>query len=127
MDRRFARKRRLLKAADYRAVFVAGHACSSEYFTLLGRLNEQSVGRVGLAVAKRRIARATRRNAVKRIVRESFRHHQHELAALDIVVIANTAAEIGDHKRVRKSLDAQWAKLAKLVRRKNPAGALTDG
>ena len=125
MDRRFARNRRLLTAADYRAVFDQGLACSSEYFTLLARQNEQSVGRVGLAVAKRRIARATRRNAVKRIVRESFRHHQNELAALDIVVIAKTAADTGDRKRVRKTLDAQWARLAKLVRHR--AGACSDG
>ncbi len=78
-------------------------------------------------MAKRRIARATRRNAVKRIVRESFRHHQNELTALDIVVIAKTAAETGDRKRVRKTLDAQWMKLATLVRRKNAASARRDG
>ena len=117
MDRRFARNRRLLTAADYRAVFDQGIACSSEYFTLLARRNEQSIGRVGLAVAKRRIARATRRNAVKRMVRESFRHHQHELTALDIVVIAKTAAQTADRKRVRATLDAQWAKLAGRLRR----------
>lgn len=127
MDRRFARSRRLLKASDYRAVFDQGLACSSEYFTLLGRVNEGSVGRVGLAIAKRRIARAARRNAVKRIVRESFRHHQHELTALDIVVIAKTAADTGDRKRLRTTLDAQWARLARRVRRKHAADTRDDG
>ncbi|MDH3713338.1 MAG: ribonuclease P protein component [Gammaproteobacteria bacterium] len=127
MDHRFARNRRLAKAAEYRSVFDSGQACSSEYFTLLGNINEQSAGRIGLAIAKRRIARATRRNAIKRIVRESFRHHQHELAALDIVVIANTAADTADLKRVRRSLDAQWAKLATRVRRKHNASGPSDG
>jgi ribonuclease P protein component len=127
VDRRFARNRRLVKAAEYRAVFDSGHACSSEYFTLLGHINEQSAGRIGLAIAKRRIARATRRNAIKRVVRESFRHHQHELAALDIVVIAKTAADTADLKRVRKALDAQWAKLATRVRRKQSADTPGNG
>ncbi len=117
MNRRFARNRRLVKAAEYRAVFDHAQACSSDYFTLLGIVNEDSPGRLGLAIAKRRIARATRRNAVKRIVRESFRHHQHELAALDIVVIAKTAAETADRKRLRSTLDAQWARLARRLRR----------
>ena len=127
VNRRFTRNRRLVTAADYRAVFERGHACSSEFFTLLGRTNEQSAGRVGLAIAKRRIAHATRRNAVKRTVRESFRHHQHELATLDIVVIANSAANKADLGRVRKSLDAQWAKLATRVRAKDSQGPSADG
>lgn len=127
MDRRFARDRRLVTAADYRAVFDQGHACSSAYFTLLGRVNEHGTGRVGLAVAKRRIARATRRNAVKRLVRESFRHHQHELAALDVVVIAKTAAATADLKRMRAALDGQWAKLADRVRGAGDNGALDNG
>ena len=117
MDRRFARSRRLTKAADYRAVFDRAQACSSEYFTLLGIVDEQSVGRLGLAIAKRRIARATGRNAIKRLVRESFRHHQHELAALDIVVIAKTDVDKADRRRVRRTLDRQWGKLATRLRK----------
>ena len=60
-------------------------------------------------------------------MRESFRHHQHELATLDIVVIANSAANRADLKRVRKSLDAQWAKLAIRVRAKDSQGPSADG
>ncbi len=122
MSRHFARTRRLVKAAEYRAVFDGAKACSSEYFTLLGIVNEQSAGRLGLAIAKRRIARATRRNTIKRIVRESFRHHQHELAALDIVVIAKTAAATAHRKQLRATLDTQWSRLAQRLRgRMRPA------
>jgi ribonuclease P protein component len=41
--------------------------------------------RLGMIVPKKIIATAVGRNRVKRLIREAFRHHQSELAGLDVV------------------------------------------
>lgn len=44
--------------------------------------------RLGLAITKKKIKRANQRNRVKRLAREYFRLHQHDLCqAVDIVII----------------------------------------
>lgn len=116
MRRRFARAQRLLKPGDFRKVFGAASACRGQYFTLLGLPNDLPWARLGLAVAKRRIAHAVRRNTVKRTVRESFRHHQHQLPGLDIVVVAKAGAAQAAPAQLRRALETQWRKLADLVR-----------
>jgi len=59
--------------------------------------------RLGIVVGKRAVRRAVDRNRLKRAIRESFRHEQHRLPSLDIVVQAmpgtdgkNNSAELGN-------------------------------
>lgn len=111
MDRRLRRGQRLSKAVEFRAIFAGARACQGEYFTLLGKANQLAVARLGLAIAKRRLRLAVRRNKVKRVVRESFRHHQHQLAGVDVVVLARDRAAAATPRRLRASLDAQWPRL----------------
>ena len=44
--------------------------------------------RLGMAVSIRVAGSAVRRNGIRRVIRESFRLHQHELPALDVFVTA---------------------------------------
>lgn len=46
----------------------------------------EATARLGMIIAKRHAARATTRNTIKRVVRESFRHHRHSLPAADYLV-----------------------------------------
>ena len=119
---RFSRDLRLTDAAQYRAVFKQAVACSSEYFTLLAIENHCRHGRLGFAIARRRIPHAVKRNTIKRVARESFRQRGDELAGLDIVVIAKNAADNADKKRLRGTLDRQWQRLCKRVRRESVDG-----
>ncbi len=48
--------------------------------------NDVDHARLGLIVGKRAVAHATQRNRIKRVVREQFRHNQHQLGAWDLVV-----------------------------------------
>ena len=52
----------------------------------------QGAPRLGLAVAVRVAGGAVGRNRIRRIVAESFRLHQHELPAVDLVVSARPQA-----------------------------------
>ena len=63
-------------------------------------------------MAKKRVRRATRRNRLKRLVRESFRENQHRLAGLDLVVIVLAPADGEPGVVLRSSLDRHWTRLA---------------
>ena len=66
------------------------------------------VARLGLAISKKHCRQATGRNRIKRIVRESFRQHQAELAGLDIVVINQPAAKGAANRQLFDSMSTHW-------------------
>jgi len=121
----FARVYRLLTAKQFSNVFEKPYKRHHAYLLLLVRKNntfkneiENSSGntpvaRMGLAVAKKNIKLAVRRNKFKRIVRESFRQHKVQLAGLDIVVLAKHAANTATSEQIRTVLEQQWKHLAK--------------
>lgn len=86
---------------------------SDSRLTVLARANGIGNARLGLAISKRNVRLACDRNRIKRLVRESFRLHQCELAGLDFVVMARTAAIHTDHETLFRSLHRHWAYLVK--------------
>jgi ribonuclease P protein component len=54
-----------------------------------------------------------RRNHVKRLVRESFRRHQHELPAVDLVVNARSASRDAENAAIVRSLERHWRAVIK--------------
>jgi ribonuclease P protein component len=109
----FPRSSRLTTPADFRRVFADSKRAGDKFCTLLARPSGLPQARLGLAIAKRRVRRGVDRNRIKRLVRESFRHHQQEIAGLDVVVMARDAAADADARSLRASLDRQWQRLAK--------------
>ena len=79
-----------------------------KWFTVLCRDNKGGEARLGLAISKKNCRAATNRNRIKRIVRESFRHHQTALAGFDVVVINQPAAAGGNNRQLFDSLAGHW-------------------
>ena len=77
-------------------------------FTVLYRPNGKSRPRLGLAIGKRNCRRATGRNRLKRVIRESFRRHQVTLGGLDVVVINQPAATDAPNQALFDSLARHW-------------------
>ena len=111
--RRFTRQQRLVQAVDYGRVFDKPERRSDKFFTILYISNGRDVGRLGLAIAKKRAKRAVDRNRIKRIVRESFRQHQAILAGKDIIVLARDHTSRADNPSLFKSLHHHWQQLLK--------------
>ncbi|MBB71740.1 MAG: ribonuclease P protein component [Legionellales bacterium] len=112
LKRFFLRGARLKRAEEYSFVFDEPPIrASNSAFILLAKPNQPASTRLGLAVSKKNIRKAHQRNTVKRLLRESFRQRQHELAGLDIVAIAKRGASDLDKPQLWQQLEPLWAKL----------------
>ena len=94
--------------ASYGRVFKKAGRRKDKLFTVLYRSNKLQRARLGLAVAKKNCKLAADRNRIKRIVRESFRKHQVELAGMDIVVLNQPGTHKVDNKALFLSLAGHW-------------------
>ncbi len=78
--------------AAFAAVFKHGHRSKDALFLVCAAPNAQACARLGVNVARKVSPKAVARNRIKRQVRETFRHHQTDIAHLDVVVIAQAGA-----------------------------------
>ena len=81
------------------------------FFGVTARLNDQECPRLGLAVASKMAGSSVERNRIRRIVRESFRLHQHELPSVDIVVSARPRAKGASGAELRAGIEELWRKV----------------
>jgi ribonuclease P protein component len=102
---------RLLTPEDFQPVFKQAIPAVSPHLTLLARKNSLDHPRIGMAIPKKHIKRAVGRNRIRRVVREQFRHQQHQLPAIDIVVIAKAGIADLSNEEINKILDKLWRKL----------------
>ena len=109
----FTKENRLLDAAAFGRVFEKASRSRDKLFTVLCRHNEAERPRLGLAISKKNCRRATGRNRIKRIIRESFREHQQALDSLDIVVINQAAAANASNRQMFDSLAMHWQQCGK--------------
>jgi len=72
------------------------------------RPNDQNEARLGLAVSVKVAGSGVERNRIRRMIRESFRLHQHELPAMDLVISARSRARGTASGELRASLEELW-------------------
>ena len=103
---------RLRRKREFDAAYARGRRMGDGLFMVTATTNETGAPRLGTAVAVRIAGSAVARNRLRRIIRESFRVHQHELPPLDIVVSARPPARTAAPAALRTSLTALWKRLA---------------
>lgn len=106
----FSRRLRLTGGAHFAAVFDHRTRMHTPHFACHVAPNDGVHARLGLSVSRRVSKRAVQRNRIKRVIRESFRRHRHELGATDYVVVAKSDAAAQDSARLRAQLDAMWGR-----------------
>lgn len=114
MNAAFTRSARLTQRIEFDRVFSAPQQRSSDrYFTVLGRFREKGEeSRLGMVVAKKKIARAHERNRIKRLIRESFRLEAKNQLSMDIVILPrNRDVQFVDNVELFRSLSKHWKRL----------------
>ncbi len=81
------------------------------YFSVLYNRNKVNLSRLTLAISKKRCPLASKRNRIKRIVRESFRHNQNKLIGLDVIVINKVKTKTATNNKLAESLEQHWHKI----------------
>jgi ribonuclease P protein component len=109
---RFYKNNRLTHPAEFQAVFNSSFRSRDDLLIVLARRNSRDDARLGLAVSKKHIYAAVDRNKLKRIIRESFRHHQHQLCGIDIVVITYKPLKLCENPKIFNSLEWHWEKVS---------------
>ena len=85
-DTRLRKEERLLKKADFDAVFETRQSVGNRRMVLHWRENTLGFPRLGLVVG-RKFGGAVQRNRFKRRVRELFRRNKARLGALDVAIM----------------------------------------
>lgn len=87
------RSRRITRRRDFTAVFAARRRALVGPLMVHGAPNGTQQCRLGLAVG-RKVGNAPRRNRIKRLLREAFRHLQHDLPpGWDLVIVVRAHDE----------------------------------
>ncbi|MHC4947141.1 MAG: ribonuclease P protein component [Planctomycetota bacterium] len=110
----FPRRLRLRRRRDFQAMYAEGRRQGAGPLLVLARPNDLGHPRLGLAVP-RRVGTAVRRTRIKRLLREAFRHLQHELpSGYDVVVQVRPHEPLAEAAyrtlltRALRRLDRQW-------------------
>jgi len=104
-------QRRLRRKSDFEAAYARGRRFGNGFFAVTAIPNDIGGPRLGLAVSVKNAGNAIERNRLRRIIRESFRLHQHELPTVDLVVSARGRARDVAGAELHASLIALWKKV----------------
>ena len=120
-------KKNLFKKADFSLLFKEGRKKYGSFFILYFRriqnpiavipaeagiqANGMSIKQFGLVVGKKATITNVKRNLVKRVIRESYRHAQHDLAGFQVLVVAKKGLKPIESKVLRADLDAVFLQL----------------
>lgn len=108
----FAAHKRLRHKSEFDAARARGRRFGNGFFAVTVISNDKTAPRLGSAVALRVARTAVERNRIRRIIRESFRVHQHSLPPVDIVVSARSRACGAASAQLRTSLAALWRQVS---------------
>lgn len=123
-DAAFPRGARLTRPAEFQRVFAKATVSADRCFKVLARPNEVGGPRLGMAVSRKVDRKASGRNRIKRVVRESFRHYfRNRRPSLDFVVLPRPASATICNRRLTESLAVHWQRLAEQATRADNGNA----
>jgi ribonuclease P protein component len=107
----FPPHKRLRRKSEFDAAYARGRRFGNGFFAVTVTSNDKQGARLGMAVAVRTAGNAVERNRIRRVIRESFRLHQHSLPAVDLVVSARPQARATPGAQLHASLAGLWKKV----------------
>lgn len=118
---RFKKSQRILKSAEFKTVLQGGLRREIGHFILFFIPNGRSENRMGTIIT-RKVGQATKRNAIKRRLREYFRSYHSEILAdlpgHDIVFIAKKNRRVLKPKMIGQEMRGFYEKNRDLIHRR---------
>lgn len=108
MTESFSHEFRIVDSASFAKVFKDCKKSNNHSITILSGFDLGKNPRLGLIVAKKQIRKATDRNYIKRLIRESFRKKQLQLPCYDFIVIARKSILGLTGKEILQALEKLW-------------------
>jgi ribonuclease P protein component len=117
-DFRYPRQLRLLTGGDFKRVFDSAVVkVPDQHLLILARPNDLGHPRIGFVISKKNVRRAVQRNRVRRIIRDSFRLHQHQLPALDMIILARKGLDSLENPDLHALIKRCWTRAGKKARK----------
>lgn len=104
-----------MKSHEFRHFVKFGKKVSNKEFLVSAKPNQFKHPRLGMVVSKKCSKKAVERNRIKRVIRESFRYHQHLLDGFDLLVVTRKGVVAQSKAEFRLQLDNKWQQLRKLL------------
>src|SRR3989440_11152534 len=112
---------RVRRKRDFAPAYARGRRMSDGFFAVTVSVNQAGAPRLGVAVAVRAAGGAVARTRIRRIIRESFRLHQREIPAVDLVVSVRPRACAATAEALRASLAVLWKKVGEQCATSQPS------
>lgn len=105
----FGKNKRLLTKKEYGHVFEQAKKVGMPTFFALTRANDKETARLGFAFSKKQLSKASSRNRIRRIMRESFRLQS--LVPVDIVILAKFGLDKQTNQEINQDMTLLWKKI----------------
>ncbi len=100
----FPKELTIRKSSEFKEVFKKGKNFHTKYFKIFYKKNTLGFPRLGIVVGKNIFASAVKRNALKRVLRETFRKNKKEFASNDIVFLSIRRTELLNYKIMEEEI-----------------------
>ena len=99
---------------NFDRVFSSSTVSEDKYFAVFYTPNKAPRSRVGVSTAKRIVNKATKRNKLKRLIKNSFSNSLKCEDGFDVVVrVKHQASRVADDKILTESLTSHWKEIMK--------------
>ena len=99
---------------NFDRVFSSTTVSEARFFAVFYMPNKAPRNRVGISTAKRIVNKATKRNKLKRLIKNSFLSGLKCGGGFDVVVrVKHQASRVADDKILIESLTSHWQKIMK--------------
>ena len=102
---------RLRDKEAFQEIFSSKRRLPDKQFVFIAKKNGYQYARLGLAVPKRHIQSAVKRNRIKRVIRESFRLRKNQLKGFDLVVLVRRPIKNLKKEYFDEILDKNWQRI----------------
>jgi ribonuclease P protein component len=101
----FKSESRLHSGAEFDRVYKQGRRVGDDLFAINALPSTTGQPRVGMSVSYKSVGNAVRRNYIRRLIREVFRHARPNLSPLDYVVTSRPGARHAEMAAITASLE----------------------